>query len=304
MKDNFDLYLEDIEKYSPLSVEEEQKYGKILTDEKSSEEEKIAARNTIVNHNLKYVVKVARIYKGKSGYSGIPMEELVGAGNVGLMVAVERYDWKVGRFLTYADFWIKLHIQKARNEIANVFNKPNHVVKAIVHVNNVKGELEQLLGRPPYIEEIAEAMDGELTINKIEEILMQSSRKVVSLDASPQDAEDDDMSYSEVVAGDGQSPLEVTLEKERNQVLREMLAEIPYASRRTIELSFGLTQEGEKTLEQISEILYAEGVCNEKGEKYTKQNVSLLKAKGLELIKKNRKLMEVLAEYMKLLSKN
>lgn len=299
MKNSLDLYIKDIEKYEPLSAEEEQQWGKILVDPLSTAEQKQIAKDKIVNHSLKYVVKIARMYKTKPGYTSISMEDLISSGNMGLLMAVDRYDWQFGRFLTYADSWIKQYIQKARNEIVNVIDKPDHVIKAIVHVNNTREELEQILGRNPSSEEIVEAMDGAMSEEKIEEILVHCSQKIVSLDSAPANAKDDDLSYNEVVAGETATPLEVSLREEKSRLLRVALQRLPYINRRVLELSFGLTEEGEKTLDEIGFILCQEGICNGNGEQYTKQNISLLKNKGVDLIKKDKEIMEALSEYMR-----
>ena len=135
--------------------------------------------------------------------------------------------------------------------------------------------------------------------DKIEEILVHCSQTIVSLDSAPSNAKDDDLSYNEVVAGEAATPLEVSLMEERSRLLRVALQRLPYVNRRVLELSFGLTEEGEKTLDEIGFILYKEGICNNNGEQYTKQNVSLLKNKGVDLIKKDKEIMEALSEYMR-----
>lgn len=300
MRTSIDVYLDEIDKYEPLTVEEEQELGKTLSQPETSEDDKKYIREKIINHNLKYVVKLAREYKLRNGYNTVPFEDLVGAGNTGLMLAIEKWDWKVGRFLTYADAWIRRQIQKFRNEAANLIDKPDYVTNAIVHIRKLQGELEQVLSRSPSPEELATALGGAMSKEKIEQLLVQMSSSVVSLDASPTIgmSSDDDITYNEVIPSDTLNPMESKMRLERTKTLKLALERLPLINRRVLELSFGLTESGEKTFEEISEILFSEGIGN-KGSKYTKQNISLIKNKGIELIQQDKQIMEALVEYMK-----
>lgn len=284
-------YIKGLEEFPPLTGEEEKALGEIIISESEDESEKIKAKQKIVNHNLKYVVKVATEYKSKSGWKNVELQDIINAGNLGLIDAVETYKWQVGRFLTYADYWIRHHIQELRITNNNTVTRPNHVVDLMCYVTSLKERLEQCLGHEASTEEIVEASDGELDRAKIEEMLTQT--KTVSIDKSPAGAEDEDMTYAEIINSDTDSPEEVILKKEKTRILGEALGELPYVNRRVIELNFGLTEEGEKTLEEISEILHREGYDN-RGKPYTKQNVSLIKNRGIELIQQNRKAMEAL----------
>lgn len=300
MRTGIDVYLNEIDKYGPLTVEEEQELGKTLSQPETPEDDKKYIREKIINHNLKYVVKLAREYKLRNGYSSVPFEDLVGAGNTGLMLAIEKWDWRMGRFLTYADAWIRRQIQKFRNKAANLIDKPDYVTNAIVHIRKLQGELEQVLSRDPSPEELATALDGAMSKEKIEQLLVQMGSSVVSLDASPTIgmSSEDDITYNEVIPSDTLTPMENKMKLERSKTLKLALEKLPLVNRRVLELSFGLTESGEKTFEEISEILFSEGMGN-KGSKYTKQNISLIKNKGIELIQQDTQIMEALVEYMK-----
>ena len=291
----YEQYIKDINKYEPLSPEEEREIGQVLVSPDASENDKEAAKHKLINHNLKYVVKVASEYKSKSGWKGIGIMDIISAGNMGLLAAVDKYNWEVGRFLTYATSWIKLYIQRMQNSMTNLVTKPEHVIKLIVHVKKIQERLEQLLGRSPSIDEMVAAMDGELDASKVEEITVHGNSSVVSIDSNPDG--DDSMSYSEIIPSEYESPEEKKLKSERKKALTAALATLPYVNRRTIELSFGLTDEGEKTLDEIKEILYNEGYSNE-GKPYTKQNISLIQKKGIAMIQKDTELMKILVEYM------
>lgn len=206
----------------------------------------------------------------------------------------------MGRFLTYADAWIRRQIQKFRNKAANLIDKPDYVTNAIVHIRKLQGELEQVLSRDPSPEELATALDGAMSKEKIEQLLVQMGSSVVSLDASPTIgmSSEDDITYNEVIPSDTLTPMENKMKLERSKTLKLALEKLPLVNRRVLELSFGLTESGEKTFEEISEILFSEGMGN-KGSKYTKQNISLIKNKGIELIQQDTQIMEALVEYMK-----
>jgi len=287
-------YVKDIDKYEPLTPEEEREVGKILTCPNASESEREEAKHKLINHNLKYVVKVASEFKNKSSWKGMDIMDIIGAGNLGLITAVDKYNWEVGRFLTYASSWIKLYIQRAQNSMSSLVTKPEHIIKLIVHVKKIQERLEQLLGRSPCVEEIAAAMDGELDESKIEELIIHGNGSVVSLDAAPES--EDDMSYSEVIPDSGETPEEKKLQVEKKKALAAALATLPYVNRRVIELSFGLTKAGSKTHDQIKEILYKEGYGTPDGP-YTKQNISLIQKKGIVMIQNNPKIMKILAEF-------
>jgi len=288
-------YVKDIDKYEPLTPEEEKEVGKILANPDASEAERCRAKHKLINHNLKYVVKLALEYKNKSGWKGIDIMDIIGAGNVGLMTAVDKYNWEVGRFLTYATSWIRLYIQRTQNSMSNLVSKPEHIIKMIVHIKRIQEKLEQLLGRSPCVEEIVAAMDGEMDESKVEELIIHGNNSVVSLDSAPEGNEDD-MSYSEVIPDAGKTPEEKKLQLEKKKALAAALASLPYVNRRVIELNFGLTEEGQKTLDEIKDILYDEGYGNPDGP-YSKQNISLIQKKGIVMIQSNPQIMKILAEF-------
>ena len=292
----YEQYIKEINKYEPLTPEEEREIGQILISPDVPDSDKEQAKHKLINHNLKYVVKIASEYKSKSGWKGISVMDIISAGNMGLMTAVDKYNWEVGRFLTYATSWIKLYIQRTQVSMSNLVTKPEHIIKLIVHVKKTQEKLEQLLGRSPSVDEIVAAMDGELDASKVEELTVHGKSSVISIDATP-DGESGDMSYSEIIPSEYETPEEKKLKSERKKALTAALATLPYVNRRTIELSFGLTGEGEKTLDEIKEILYNEGYGNE-GKPYTKQNISLIQKKGIAMIQKDTELMKILVEYM------
>ena len=298
MNSAFNLYVKDIEKYTPLDVEQEQVYGKILKSTKSSQEEKEQARHALINHNLKYVVKIATEYKTKPGWKQTDIMDLISAGNMGLMAAIDKYKWEVGRFLSYADSWIRSSIQRTRDSLANTIAKPEHLIKTIMHVVKVQDNLEQILGRAPTTAEIAIALDDTLEESKVEEILVHNQNQMMSMDDGPANMQDEDLTYGEVIPSNTKTPEEVTIEQARHSTLMKALDVLPPLNKRVIVLSFGLDADtGEKTYEEIADILFEEGYGYQ-GEKYTKQYISLLKLKGIELIRNNEDIMKVLQEYM------
>ncbi len=300
MGQSYNDYIKSIIKYEVLTPEEEKEIGEILSSKTSGDKEK--AREKLINHNLKYVVKLAQDYKKRAGWKNIPIEDIISAGNMGLITAVDKYDWsKNNRFLTYAAFWINIEIQKIQSEIGSQIQRPDHVIKEIVKIQKLRSEIEKEIERMPATEEIVNALDARFTNKDVEQIMTFSSTSMVSLDntiiGKNGIKSSDDISYEERIESELDNPEEVKIKKERNKTIMTILEGLPYINRRVLELSTGLADGEEKTYTEISQILFKEGYGS--GDKpYTKQYISLVKLKGIEMIKDNKKAMTALQEIM------
>lgn len=292
MVNSYNEYLKGLEQYPPLSSEEEQRIGQTLSSA-ATPDEKQAARQRLINHNLRWVVKVANEYKRKSSWKQADLMDIIAAGNMGLVTAADKYDWRMGGFLSYADSWIHLFIKRLHLNTGNTIRVPINIIDMVCYISGLQGYLEQVLGRTPSTAEIVEAMDGMIGQRKVEDLLSHRMAKAVSIDSSPSGDEDGDMTYAEIIESGCESPEESALKKERSALLRQALGELPYVNRRVIELQFGLTDEGEKTLDEISLMLHNEGYDNG-GKPYTKQNISLIRIKGIEMIQQNQNIMNQL----------
>lgn len=280
----YNEYIKGLEQYPPLSALEEQELGKILGSDTSLATKK-EAKQKLVNHNLKWVVKVANEYKKKPGWRNTDIMDIIGAGNMGLMTAADKYNGQ-NSFLAYADSWVHLFIRRTQANTGTLVRTPVHILEVVCYVAALQGYIEQVLGRTPSTAEVVEAMDGSLGESRVEELLSQKMTKTVSIDSAPMGESDDDMTYADVIESGCDSPEETALKKEKTKAIQEVLDGLPYVNKRVLELSFGLTEVGEKTMDEIAIILCKEGY-NNKGKPYTKQNISLIKIRGIELIQNN-----------------
>jgi len=170
-EDTVGMYLREISQVPLLTAAEEVSLAKALEhgDER--------ARKRLIESNLRLVVSVARRYSGR----GLSFLDLIQEGNLGLMKAVERYDWRLGhRFSTYATWWIRQSVTRALADQGRTIRVPAQVVDTINRMSRIERQLTQKLGRPPATEELAVAM--ELKPEKIEH-LRRVSQEPVSLAA-------------------------------------------------------------------------------------------------------------------------
>lgn len=166
-------YLKQIKKYQLLTADEERDLAMRIRARAQAEEQVAVgeidvpeyervqraaaeARNRMIQANLRLVISVAKNFRNR----GLPMEDLVNEGNVGLMNAVDRYDPDVGsRFSTYAGYWIDQAIRRAVQNAQQMIHIPSYLMEQIGHMRLAMRELEEHLGRPPTMNELAEHMD-------------------------------------------------------------------------------------------------------------------------------------------------
>ena len=222
-----------------------------------------AAKERMINCNLRLVISIAKRYQGHD----VPLGDLVQDGVIGLTRAVEKFDWRRGfKFSTYATWWIRQACQRAVGNQARTIRVPTHVNERRQKLGRVAKELEARLGRDPTREELAEA--AELSPQHVEEAL-DAAEASVSLNqrvGSEEDSELGDL-FGDPTAED---PAEEAAHSMQRLALRQSLAKLPEAERRVLELRFGLDGP-QQTLEAIGKEL---GVSRER--------VRELEAEGLE----------------------
>ncbi|MDP6419692.1 MAG: RNA polymerase sigma factor RpoD/SigA, partial [Candidatus Krumholzibacteria bacterium] len=176
--ESLDLYFRDIASSKPLSAEEEIELARRthMGDRK--------ARDRLVSANLRFVVLVAREYQNR----GMPLEDLIGAGNVGLMTAAERFDEAQGcKFISYAVWWIRQAILQTIAEEARTVRLPLNKVNLLKDISKAVKRFHQESDRDPEVEELAEELD--LPIQEILDTLLEA-RTVRSLDRTFQEGEE------------------------------------------------------------------------------------------------------------------
>ena len=244
------MYLKEIEEYPMLSAKEEVELAKAIID--SSEE----AKEKFINANYRLVVSIAKRYRKES----VDMLDLIQAGNIGLIKAVEKYDYKKGfKFSTYATWWIKQSITRYIDDCENTIRIPVHLHQRINFVKRKKQELANVLQREPSMEELAEVC--ELEVDKVLDILKRD-KKIVSLDTPIKD--DEDSSLVEFIPSDAHFGDVVIHEVEQNNLrekIDEVLTDLSDQEQQVLRMRFGLDDDTPKTLEEIGKVF---GVTRER----------------------------------------
>lgn len=239
--DSTQAYLKRIGRSSLLSREEE----RLLARRAEKGDERAKAR--LVECNLRLVVSVAKSYLG----SGIPLGDLIQEGNLGLIRAVDAYDWRRGfRFSTYAVGWIKQAISRSIERTGRTIRLPSYVIQSLRLLSRVQGELSQTLERDPLPEELA--CKSGFTQKQISRYLNVPDI-VLSLDEHP--VQDDELpSVLESIAG-GVDPNDPLLQAESLEYLDRLLMVLSNKEREIIEMRYGLYGSNKKTLREVGQIM-------------------------------------------------
>ncbi|HWD68996.1 MAG TPA: sigma-70 family RNA polymerase sigma factor [Solirubrobacteraceae bacterium] len=200
------------------------------------------AKTRMINANLRLVVAQARRYQGH----GLPLEDLVQEGMLGLIRAVEKFDWRKGfKFSTYGTLWIRQAIQRGLQNSGRTIRVPVHVAQRQVKVRKVESELALKLGREPTDEEIAAV--AELPIEQVTEV-RELSAAITSLDQPVGD--DGETALGDLLRSDERGPEEHAADNWRDAQVAEVLARLPELERNVIELRFGLAGDEPRTVRQ------------------------------------------------------
>jgi RNA polymerase primary sigma factor len=242
------LYLRQIGKVPLLSAAEEVALAKRI------ERKDMEAKRRLIEANLRLVVSIAKPYVGR----GLPFLDLIQEGNLGLMHAVEKFDYRRGfKFSTYATWWIRQAISRAIADKARTIRVPVHVIDTINRMTRVERELGMSLGREPTPEEIAAAMS--LSPARVSELL-QIRQEPVSLEAPVGDQEVSQ--FGDLIEdADAAPPLETVASTMQSEELDALLATLTNRERLIIQLRFGLHGEEPQTLEEVGQRL---GVTRER----------------------------------------
>ncbi len=236
--DSLRLYLRSIGRVPLLTAEQEVSLAKRI------ERGDMAAKTHMVEANLRLVVSIAKGYLGR----GLTFLDLIQEGSLGLIRAVEKFDYRRGyKFSTYATWWIRQAVTRAIADKGRTIRIPVHMVEKLNKVVHVERQLVQALGREPSPEEIA--FELETTPREVRDIL-RMSQQPISLEKPIGDEEESELGdFVEDQAAE--SPFELASENLRRDNVRKALAALPQREREVIEMRFGLTGGRPRTLEEV-----------------------------------------------------
>jgi RNA polymerase primary sigma factor len=229
--DALQLFLNEMGRYRLLTAAEEVELAKRI------ERGDLEAKELMVNSNLRLVVSIAKKWQGHE----LTLLDLIQEGIIGLIRAVEKFDWRKGyKFSTYATWWIRQAIQRGVANKARTIRVPTHVVQREQKMARVERELRQKLDRQPTDAEIAKA--ARLKLEHVQQV-REAARTVTSLDRPLGD--DGGGSLGDLVAGEAAAPDEELHVSLRESALRRALESLPEEEREVIELRFGMNGDDE-----------------------------------------------------------
>ena len=273
IEDPVRMYLKEIGKVPLLSAEEEIELAKRM------ENGDIDAKNRLAEANLRLVVSIAKRYVGR----GMLFLDLIQEGNLGLIKAVDKFDFRKGfKFSTYATWWIRQAITRAIADQARTIRIPVHMVETINKLLRVSRQLLQELGREPFPEEIAKEMD--IPVERVREI-QKISQEPVSLETPI--GEEEDSHLGDFIQDDN---VPVPAEEAANTILKEQLVEVlgtlTEREQKVLRLRFGLDDGRARTLEEVG-----------KEFSVTRERIRQIEAKALRKLRhpsRSRKLRDFL----------
>lgn len=255
------MYLKEIGKVPLLSAEEEIKLAKRI------EEDDPEAKKRLAEANLRLVVSIAKRYVGR----GMQFLDLIQEGNLGLLKAVEKFDYRKGyKFSTYATWWIRQAITRAIADQARTIRIPVHMVETINKLIRVSRQLLQELGREPVAEEIAAEM--KMDVDKVREI-MKIAQEPVSLE-TPIGEEEDSHLGDFIPDDDAPAPAEAAAYTMLKEQLMDVLDTLTPREEKVLRLRFGLDDGRARTLEEVG-----------KEFKVTRERIRQIEAKALRKLR-------------------
>ena len=227
--DSLQTFFNAARRYPLLTAEQEIELAKAI------ERGDVDAKDRLVNSNLRLVVSVARKYQGQ----GLPLGDLVQEGMLGLIRAVEKFDWRRGfKFSTYGTLWIRQSIQRGLENSGRTIRLPVHIGQRARKIRRTERELSAKLGREPTEEELAEAV--ELPLEEVIEI-RKADQSPTSLDKPV--GEDADTALGDLVASQQPGPSDEAESQAGEEAVSRALERLPTHERQVVRLRFGVDGE-------------------------------------------------------------
>ncbi|MDO7975655.1 RNA polymerase sigma factor RpoD [Oceanotoga teriensis] len=240
LNDPIKIYLKEIGKIGLLTPKRERLIA--MRAQKGDQR----ARDELIKANLRLVISIAKRYTGR----GLSFLDLIQEGNIGLIKAVNKFDWKKGfKFSTYATWWIRQAITRAIADQARTIRIPVHMVETINRLNKVIREYLQENGEYPTNEELAKLMDKP--VEKIDEILL-AARETISADSPIGGSDDDDTSLGDFLAdNNADQPEEAAVKMILREEIEKILDTLQPKEATVLKMRYGLLDGKVKTLEEV-----------------------------------------------------
>ena len=236
--DSLQLLLNEVSHHRLLTADEERALARRI------ERGDFEAKELMVNSNLRLVVSIAKHYRGQQ----LPLVDLIQEGMLGLIRAVEKFDWRRGlKFSTYATPWVRQSIERGIAYKARTIRVPVHVLQRERKIGRAVPDLAARLGRDPTDEELAAAV--ELPVHHVQEV-RDAARTVTSLDKRV--GEGEETTLAELLASDAAEPSDEIGGQERDELVHRVVSELPEREREILQLRYGLSEECQpQSVEQV-----------------------------------------------------
>ena len=232
------LYLNSINTKKLLTYEQEQMLGKKILEGDA------AAKQELIECNLRLVVSIAKKYINKSHLTFL---DLIQEGNIGLMRAVDKFDYKKGyKFSTYATYWIKQAISRAIVEQSKTIRLPDHIVGILSKINQFKNEYSQKYNKEPDVKTIA--VNLNMSAKKVQEII-DNTKDTISINAAVGDGEDDATLEDLIEDNKSLPPEKIAIQNATKDTINKILHTLDKREREILEMRFGLNGQEARTLE-------------------------------------------------------
>jgi RNA polymerase primary sigma factor len=240
-EDSVRLYLREIGRVKMVKPDEEIELARLIA--RGDRE----AKKNLIKANLRLVISIAKKYVNR----GLPFQDLIQEGNLGLIRAAEKFDHTKGfKFSTYATWWIRQAISRGLADKSRTIRVPVHMVESINKMKKTSARLAQELGRKPTEAELSQAMD--LSVNKIKEII-QADREPISMEM-PLNRDDETYLGDLIEDNESSRPDSTTEEELMRQDLNRMLSQLTPRERDIMHLRFGLEDGRQRTLEEVGRL--------------------------------------------------